>query len=116
MLNESNLISNCGGLPGLEPEAEVLSRMLLRTSTGLQDALLCFALDGGAHLFHRGQPSQNSIMVRPIARSLHLSGYDYYIQNKRMAQLRFGITSSGLFLLSSQILSSEENSLTQTSY
>jgi hypothetical protein len=92
-----------------EVNAEI-SQFLLRTAPRLQDALLSLVLDGGAHLF------KNKIATLPVIRTYNLSGYNYAYQNKMLAQVRFGLTKSGCFLILAQVQANDGSFVTQTSY
>jgi hypothetical protein len=100
MLNENKNLQLVK-LATIEEVREELDRFLTLPQKNIQDAITSIILDGGASALN------NKLEVLPILRSSLTSGWNYSYQHQMVAYLRFGITTSGYFVVQSLILNSK---------
>jgi len=78
-----------------------LAAFLATPSKNLQDFITKVAIDGGtSSLAH-------PVQALPIFRTSDTSGYNYSYNKKMMAYIRFGITTSGYFVVQSLLLTAQ---------
>jgi hypothetical protein len=100
MLNENKNLQLVK-LATIEEVREELDLFLTLPQKNIQDAITSIILDGGASALN------NKLEVLPILRSSLTSGWNYSYQHQMVAYLRFGITTSGYFVVQSLILNSK---------
>ncbi len=85
--------------PATIEEVQVeLGKFLGSPSKSLQDFITKVAMDGGTkHLTH-------SVQALPVFRTANTSGYNFTFNKKMIAYIRFGITTSGYFVVQSLLL------------
>jgi hypothetical protein len=87
----------------LEEVQKELSSFLGSPSKNLQDFITKIAIDGGtSNLTH-------PVQALPIFRTSNTSGYNYTYNKQMVAYLRFGITTSGYFVVQTLMLNAQSS-------
>ena len=83
-----------------EVQAE-LAKFLGTPSKNLQDFITKVAINGGTNLL------THSVQALPVFRTSDTSGYNYTYNKQMVAYLRFGVTTSGYFVVQSLLLNTK---------
>ena len=98
MFIENRILHPVRTRPTVDEAMAELHQLLATPSKTFYDFIQSFALDGGKSLL------DPTISALPVFRTTNTSGFNYSFEAKMRAYLRFGVTTSGYFVVQSLIL------------